>query len=86
MLASAPTYSSRTSSGTRRCFFHAAYANYDQCLDGRLRLVPDDDQLPGLQTDYDAMRAAAIVADDAPDFDTLVAEIRILEANANRPG
>ena len=62
-------------------FFHAGYANYDHCLDGldgRLRLVPDDDQLPGLQADYDAMRAAAIVADDAPEFDALVEEIRIL--------
>ena len=66
-------------------FFHAGYANYDHCLDGRLRLVPDDDQLPGLQADYDAMRAAAIVADDAPEFGALVEEIRILEANANRP-
>ena len=52
----------------KKVFFHASYANYDQCLAGRLRLVPDDDQLPGLQTDYDAMCAAAIVADDAPGF------------------
>ena len=37
--------SSRTSPGTRRRIFHAGNANYDQCLDGRLRLVPDDDQL-----------------------------------------
>ena len=70
----------------KKVFFHAGYANYDQCLAGRLRLVPDDDQLPGLQTDYDAMRTAAIVGDDAPGFDALVEEIRILEANANRPG
>ena len=70
----------------KKVFFHAGYANYDQCLDGRLRLVPDDDQLPGLQADYDAMRAAAIVADDAPGFDALVEQIRILEANANGSG
>ena len=70
----------------KKVFFHAGYANYDQCLAGRLRLVPDDDQLPGLQTDYDAMRTAAIVGDDAPGFDALVEEIRILEADANRPG
>ena len=69
----------------KKVFFHAGYANYDQCLAGRLRLVPDDDQLPGLQADYDAMRAAAIVGDDAPGFDALVEEIRILEADANRP-
>ena len=70
----------------KKVFFHASYANYDQCLDGRLRLVPDDDQLPGLQADYDAMRAAAIIADDAPGFDVLVERIRILEANANGSG
>ena len=69
----------------KKVFFHAGYANYDHCLDGRLRLVPDDDQLPGLQTDYDAMRTSAIVGDDAPSFDALIEEIRILEANANRP-
>ena len=69
----------------KRVFFYAGYANYNQCLDGRLRLVPDDDQLPGLQADYDAMRTAAIVADDAPEFDALVEGIRILEANVNRP-
>ena len=44
-----------------------------------------DDQLPGLQADYNAMRAAAIVADDAPEFDALIEEIRILEADANHP-
>ena len=70
----------------KRVFFHAGYANYDRCLDGRLRLVPDDDQLPGLQADYDAMRAAAIVGDDAPAFDALIEEIRILEANVNGSG
>ena len=70
----------------KKVFFHAGYDNYDQCLDGRLRLVPDDDQLPGLQADYDAMRAAAIVADDAPGFDALVEQVRILEATVNSPG
>ena len=70
----------------KKVFFHAGYANYDHCLDGRLRLVPDDDQLPGLQADYDAMRRARIVGDDAPEFDALMERIRILEADANRPG
>ncbi len=70
----------------KKVFFHAGYANYDQCLDGRLRLVPAEDQLPGLHADYDAMRAAAIVAGDAPEFDALVEGIRVLEANVNRRG
>ena len=55
-------------------FFNASYANYDQCLDGRLRLVPDHDQLPGLRSDYDAMRAARVVGSEAPEFDVLTSQ------------
>ena len=67
----------------KKVFFHAGNANYDQCLDGRLRLVPDDDQLPALQSDYDAMRGARIVGDGAPEFRALIADIRLLETRAN---
>ncbi|MDE0081044.1 MAG: nucleotidyl transferase AbiEii/AbiGii toxin family protein [Gammaproteobacteria bacterium] len=69
----------------KKVFFHSGNANYDQCLDGRLRLVPDADQLPALQADYDAMRHARILGDDAPGFDVMIERIRILEADANRP-
>ena len=67
-------------------FFHAGNANYDQCLDGQLRLVPDNDQLPALQSDYDAMRAARMVGADAPSFDLLIERLRVLEADANSLG
>ena len=67
----------------KRVFFHAGNANYDRCLDGRLRLVPDDDQLPALQSDYDAMRRAHIVGDGAPEFGALVERIRSLETEVN---
>ena len=69
----------------KKVFFHAGNANYDRCLDGRLRLVPDDDQLPALQSDYNAMRDARILGEEAPGFDALIERIRILEADANRP-
>ena len=65
-------------------FFNASYANYDRCLDGRLRLVPDNEQLAGFRSDYDAMRRAGIVGADAPEFDDLMDQIRDLEAEANR--
>ena len=64
-------------------FFNASYANYDQCLDGRLRLVPDHDQLPGLRSDYEAMRAARVVGPEAPEFDVLIEQIRSVESEAN---
>ena len=69
----------------KKVFFHAGNANHDQCLDGRLRLVPDEDQLPALQSDYDAMRKARILSDEAPRFDALIKRTRILEADVNRP-
>ena len=68
----------------KRVFFNSGYANYDHCLDGRLRLVPDADQLPSLQSDYNAMRTGGIVGADAPDFDSLMERIRVLEIDANR--
>ena len=67
----------------KKVFFHAGNANYDRCLDGRLRLVPDDDQLPALQSDYDAMRSARIVGDDAPDFDHLMGELHNIQTRIN---
>ena len=70
--------------GHKKVFFHAGYARYEDCLDGRLRLVPDDDQLPALRSDYDAMRAARIVGDDAPQFDALMTAIADIEAAINR--
>ena len=67
----------------KKVFFNASYANYDQCLAGQLRLVPDTDQLPALRADYDAMHTAGIVRRDAPDFASLIDQIRDVEAAVN---
>ncbi len=67
----------------KKVFFHAGNANYDHCLDGRLRLVPDDGQLSALQSDYDAMRRAQVVGDGAPEFGALIEDIRLLETEVN---
>ena len=65
-------------------FFHAGYANYDHCLDRRLRLVPDDDQVGGLRSDYEAMRNGGMLGDRAMEFDVLMERIGRLEVAANR--
>ena len=65
-------------------FFNASYAHYDQCLDGRLRLVPDNDGIDGLRSDYDAMRRGGIVGADALPFDDLIERLRALETEINR--
>ena len=70
----------------KKVFFHAGNANYDRCLDGRLRLVPDEDQLSDLKADYEDMCGARAIGGDAQDFDTLMERLRILEADMNRLG
>ena len=66
-------------------FFNASYAHYYRCLDGRLRLLPDDDEIDALRSDYDAMRRAGIVAADSLPFDDLIERLRALQAEINRP-
>lgn len=70
----------------KKVFCHVGYASCYRCLDGQLRLVPDEGQLQGLKADFDVMRAAAILNEAAPGFHALIEEIGILEADANRPG
>jgi len=67
----------------KKVFYNARYTHYDRCLDGNLRLVPDDDQLASLKSDYDAMCVAGILRADAPTFDALIQQIRILESKIN---
>ena len=64
-------------------FFHAGYAHYNHCLDGRLRLVPDDDQLGGLRSDYEAMRTGGMLGGGAMEFDELLERIPMLDAEVN---
>ena len=67
----------------KKLFYNAHYANYDHCLTGRLRLIPDSDNLHGLQSDYRAMCAAGIVSAEAPDFEALIEQIRAIESEVN---
>ena len=37
----------------KKVFFRYGGVSYDRCLEGELRLVPDEDQLPDLEADYE---------------------------------
>lgn len=67
----------------KKLFFNAGYAHYDDCLAGKLRLIPDKDSLLGLKSDYQAMHTAGILRDDAPDFEALIEQIRAIEDQVN---
>ncbi len=64
-------------------FFNAGYTHYDQCLDGRFRLVPDQDQLEGLRSDYNKMFQAGLLGINAPKFENLMQEIEGIESYIN---
>ncbi len=68
----------------KQIFFNAGYARYDECLGGRLRLIPDDDGVLGLKADYGAMLSAGMLSAKAPEFNTLIEQIHDIEIEVNR--
>lgn len=68
----------------KKFFYNAGYANYDDCLSGKFRLVPDESELPGLRSDYREMRNARMIRITAPDFDELIDRVRELEVKINQ--
>ena len=83
MPASAPTYSVPSLARSGRAAIILEKDIWVCWVLQALFSMPDPHPM-AFKGDYDAMRAT-IVADDTPEFDALVEEIRILEANANRP-
>ena len=68
----------------KKVFFNASYANYDACLNGGFRLVPDDESLVELRKDYDRMLDTRMVYDETPPtFDEIIADLRQLERTLN---
>jgi hypothetical protein len=61
----------------KRVFFRA---DYDQCLTGGLRFVPDEPLLSALRRDYDAMVAAGMLYGAYPSFDDIVRLTTLQEA------
>jgi hypothetical protein len=67
----------------KKVFYNAGYARYDECLSGHLRLLPEEDSMPGLKADYDKMVAAGMMYETAPSFDEIVEQIRHVEIEIN---
>lgn len=58
--------------------------NYDACLAGRFRLLPDDTVLEALREDFQHMVDAGMFIGDPPAFDAIVERLRALEAVINQ--
>jgi hypothetical protein len=68
----------------KKVFFHASYANYDACLTGGMRLVPPDEMLEALKTDYQKMIDAGMFYEAPTPFDEIVNTLAALEKTINQ--
>ena len=68
----------------KQVFFNASYANYEACLANELRLIPDDEAIAVLRTDYEKMLGAGMMYGESPSFDDIIAGIREIEFVINR--
>lgn len=67
----------------KKAFFNASYANYDGCLNKQFRLVPKEDEIMNLKSDFIKMQNSGMFSEDSPSFDGLIEIIRELEVKIN---
>lgn len=70
----------------KKVFYNASYANYDACLTGQLRLIPEDAAVAALRDDFQRMIGAGMFIGEPPSFDAIVDRLRALEAAINGCG
>ncbi len=67
----------------KEVFFHAGYANYQDCLKGSFRLLPDEDMQKELQKDYQQMIDAGMFNKEPPLFEAILDILADLEKQLN---
>ena len=67
----------------KKVFYNASYANYDACLAGQLRLIPEVAVLAALGDDFQRMIDAGMFIGEPPTFRSIVDRLRSLEAAIN---
>lgn len=64
--------------------FQHKHANYDQCLSGNFRLIPDERLKNALVKDFDEMVADQFFWEDPGTFDDILSQLADLEAMVNK--
>lgn len=67
----------------KKAFYARSTSDYDECLNGAFRLVPDADGVGALRADYGAMIDAGMFRGEPPDFDSIIDRVQILEGAIN---
>ncbi len=68
----------------KKVFFHFGYANYDACLTGEFRLIPNKGSLlDGLRSDYKKMIDAGMFETTPPVFEKIIETLHEVETQIN---
>lgn len=67
----------------KKVFFNVGHANYDACLAGKLRLVPDAPLLDAVAADLRAMIDGGMFYGERPSFEAIIGRLRALESEIN---
>ncbi len=71
----------------KKTFYLASHSNYDLCLQGKFRLLPDSNQLKQLHLDYNQMIEAGMFSQKPLSFEEIINAVSTLEKNiANKFG
>lgn len=68
----------------KNMFFYTSWANYQSCLDGGLRLVPEGELRRVLMQDYQSMTKSGMFYKDPPDFVTILDKLNEIQARLNK--
>ncbi len=70
----------------KKAFYARSSSDYDVCLTGGMRLIPDPGGIEELRADYASMIEAGMFRGEPPDFDSIIERVRLLEAAINSVG
>ncbi|MBS0357722.1 MAG: nucleotidyl transferase AbiEii/AbiGii toxin family protein [Proteobacteria bacterium] len=68
----------------KKAFFNASYANYDDCLSQKFRLIPTASYLENLEQDFRQMIEAGMFHEPPLKFDQITESLKILEQTINK--
>ncbi len=69
----------------KKAFFNSAYAKYEDCLNGNLRLYPSNDEMrQKLKEDYVQMIDSGMFREEPPTFESIMERMRDLEFRINK--
>ena len=67
----------------KKAFYNASYANYDDCLNGNFKLLPNNARLKSLEADFSKMVDNNMFDTAPPRFEAIIDAIRKLQEIVN---